>query len=181
MSPSKYDAVLPKLRPRPVEDQAWQDKVDKQKAEMRPPGSTVTPTDLARAYAEVRALQDIAKAKLSEIQLRCSALEQLLVESQDDDEEGWGQYGVGENALRMQDGSTIRVQTEISPKILDHDAFRLWCMANGYERKLRLMPQTAAAVVKERLLMGLPEPTGVEAYRFSKIVFTPFKGSPDAT
>jgi hypothetical protein len=164
----KYDSVLPALKPRPVEDAGWQAQVDAEKLQIEYREATM----LAHLYAVARAEQDVKKAELSLVNVRVAALEQLLAESQDAGAEGWGQYGVAENALRLPDGSTVRVQAEPYGKVVDREAFRQWCVDNGYGGQLQLWPSTMNAIVKERLLHGDPEPAGVEAYSYKKIVFT---------
>lgn len=166
--PGKYDAVLPNLRPRPVEDAGWQAQVDAEKAKIDADGGT----ELTMLYALARAEKDVKAAEMAIINIRVAALEQLLCDSQDAKAEGWGQYGVAENALRLPDGSTVRVQAEPYGKVVDKEAFRLWCLENGYERQLQLWPATMNAIVKERLLQGEPEPDGVEAYSYKKVFFT---------
>jgi hypothetical protein len=169
--PSKYDAVLPNLRPAPPADPSWQDRVERFKA-------TIVERDsasLAAEYVNLRAAKDDLDAEASVLNLRLEAYTQLLVASQDADADGWGRYGVAGNALRLASGDTIRVQREPYGQVRDKEAFRLWCVANGYERQLQLWPSTMNAIVKERLVAGDPEPDGVEAYARAKVVYVQAK------
>lgn len=164
---SKYAAVLPGLTKLPPEDTGWQAKVNLVKASITRREAEF----LAVKYVERRQLKEEIDARLSEVNAEIAALEQLLAESQEQRAEGWGRYGVKDNALRLADGSTIRVQQEPTGKVVDKEAFRQWCVANGYETKLQLWPSVMNAIVKERLLSGEPEPDGTEAYSYTKVVF----------
>jgi len=95
----------------------------------------------------------------------------LLQRSQEHGEPGWGQYGVKDNALRLPDGSTVRVDQEPQARVMDKEAFRLWCIANGYERQMKLHHGTMNGIVKERALAGEPGPDGTETYAYTKVVF----------
>jgi hypothetical protein len=109
-------------------------------------------------------------ALLAEAQKRVTAYEQLLADSHDKDETGWGQYGASDNTVKLQSGQSVSVQHEPTAKVEDPEKFRLWCIANGYENALRLWPSTTNAITKERLVAGKPEPDGVKAYVYTKIV-----------
>ena len=172
--PGKYDAILPSLPSMPVENQSYQDKVEQVKAALTAgsdAGCTPTALDLAQLYAQLRATKDVLEDQVSAINLQLEAVTQLLVASQDAGEEGWGAYGVEDNAIRMADGSTIRVQFDITGQVKDKEAYRLWCLENGYGQKMQLWPTTTNAIVKERLMAGEPEPAGVQAFKRNKLVF----------
>lgn len=171
--PGTYDAILPDLKPRPIEDPGWQAKVDNEKARITTEDSGPNNAPLlVQHYALARAEKELKAAELAIINVRVAALEQLLTESQDHGDEGWGQYGVADNALRLPDGSTVRIQKEPYGKVVDKEAFRLWCIENGYGDQLMLWPSTTNLVVKERLLAGEPEPAGIEAFFLTKVVFS---------
>ena len=184
----KYDRVLSNLPTLPPEDDSYQAKVNEAKSTLRA-AETHTPESLARAYQAMRlgtgpmpkqeqrdqlvsllgkeGLEDL----LYDANLKLEALEQLLIESHDGDETGWGQYGAKPNAVRLSSGATIRVQVEPTGKVLDKEKFRQWCLANGLEQKLQLWPSTMKSIAKERLLAGATMPDGVEVYTMSKIVY----------
>jgi ABC-type transporter Mla MlaB component len=176
----KYDAVLDQLKPLPVEDAGWQAQVDAEKRRIQDDwrtnvGVDINSAGMAALYSVARAEKEVIALQLSAANVKIAALEQLLMESQDQGADGWGKYGVADNALRMEDGTTIRVQAEPYGKVVDKEAYRLWCIANGYETQLQLWPSRTNAIIKERLLHGEAEPDGTEAYSYKKIVFTSAK------
>ena len=123
--PNKYDTVLPLLPKLPPEDPSRQSQIDAVKASVVQRNAAA----LAEGYVLLRATKDEAVARLAVIQLRLEAYEQLLTESQEAGAEGWGAYGVKDNALRLASGETVRVQPEPYGKVVDKEAFRLWCVA----------------------------------------------------
>jgi hypothetical protein len=52
----------------------------------------------------------------------------------------------------------------------DKQAYRNWCVENGYEEALCLPWQTTNAITSERLVEGLPEPTGVKSFKQTIVV-----------
>jgi hypothetical protein len=166
-SRSKYDSILSRLSPAPPHDR--QDDINEYKATVK----DVTPVGLANAYILARTEKDLLELKLREVNLRVAALEQMLTASQDGREPGWGQYGVGLNSLRLASGDTIRIERAPYGQVVDREAYRQWCIKNGYERQLMLWPSRTNTIVKERLLAGEPEPDGVTAFSQVKVVFTP--------
>jgi hypothetical protein len=162
----KYDAVLPGLPKLPPSDLDRQEKIEQAKREITNRDAVA----LADGYIKLRAVKDEYNEVLSTINLRIEAYEQLLAESQEAKAEGWGRYGVKENALRLPTGDTVRIQLEPYGKVVDKDTFREWCLEHGYGNQLQLWPSTMNAIVKERLLAGEPEPDGTEAYAYTKIV-----------
>jgi hypothetical protein len=167
----KYDDVLPGLKPTPVQDLKYQEKVDNAKKEITDRNAI----SLANEYAFLRARKTEIEKVLYDINLRLETYTQLLVESEDIGAAGWGDYGTKDNALRLPTGDQLRIDPDIFVKVIDKEAFRLWCISNGYERKLQLWPSTTASVAKERLIAGEPHPEGVEVTKRSKLVYTPFK------
>jgi hypothetical protein len=185
-SKSIYADIIPGLPKLPPEDQSRQDKLDEFKTLL----PSKDPNHIARVYYKlrcgggpkltpqefgqfmVRLGKEGLTELLSEVNFQLEAYEQLLVASQQAKEEGWGKYGVGDNALRLEDGTTIRVQQEPYGKVMDKEAFRVWCCQNGYERQLQLWPSSMNSIVKERLKAGENVPDGTEAFSYDKIVFT---------
>lgn len=162
--PGKYDTVLPGLPVLPPEDPKRQDKINQIKEKIGYDALT-----LAQGYVKLRAEKDELAAELSDVQLSIDAYEQALAESQEAQGAGWGDYGAKDNMLRLATGESVRVQPEPCGQVKDKEAFRLWCIAAGYERQLQLWPSTMQSIVKERLLAGEPEPDGVEWFRRNKI------------
>lgn len=169
----KYDALIPRLPKGQPEDLNYQAKVQRFK-------DTVTDRStlaLATQYIKARTVIEDIKAELYMMNVELAALEQLLEESQQNGAELWGLYGVKENALRLPDGSTIRVQLEPYGQVQDKERFRLWCIYNGYERQMHIWPSTMNAIVKERLVQGEPEPDGCTAFVKTKVVYVPKGGA----
>src|SRR3990167_2114117 len=166
---SKYAGVLDGLAPLPPELPAYQQKIDALKAEMRA-AETHTPESLAVEYTKVRAVKDRLADELSLVQERVTALEQMLTESLDKDEPGWGLYGASPTTVKLANGASVAVQYEPQGKVEDKEAFRQGCVENGLEKSLQLWPSTMTAIVKERLLEGQPPPAGVAAFVRAKIV-----------
>lgn len=181
----KYARIIPNLQPLPPEDPSFQAKIEEVK-------KTVTDRDaysLAESYAIfrkgsgpeltkdeitkllVRLGKDGIQALASRCEVYVRAYEQLLDDSQSQQADGWGKYGVKDNALRLPGGETIRIEKEPSGKVVDKEAFRLWCIENGYERQLQLHYQTMNTIIKERLLAGEAEPDGTEAYAYTKVKY----------
>lgn len=188
----KYDKILPGLKPAPVLDpaeQLHQSRVDEEKDRQRgdrisahcvmvvgkepagPPLSSLETDLLARLYAYHRAEEERLALIVKQNDLTLSALEQLLVLRQEMQSGDWGRYGVKSNALRLASGQTIRIQAEPIGQVTDREAFRRWCLRNGYELKLQLWPSTMNAIVKERALAGDPLPDGTDVFSRTKVVF----------
>jgi hypothetical protein len=168
--PSKYAGVLDGLQPLPPELPAYQQKIDAIKAELRQ-ASTMLPETLAQEYAKLRAIKDNLKDDLSVVQERLTAVEQMLVESLDADEPGWGNYGATPTTVKLANGASVRVDYEPVGKVEDPDACWQWCHDNGLSRAMKLPWQTLNALVKERTLAGEPPPTGIGVFVMAKIVF----------
>lgn len=172
---SRYAHVLPHLKPLPVQDASRQEKIDAVKATV----ASQTSTQLAASYATLRDLKAKVESELSAINFQIEAYVQLLCDAQEAGAEGWGAYGMGKNAIRLSSGETIRVLREPAVVVRDKDAYRRWCIANGYGDKLMLWPATTTAIVKERLVNGEVEPDGTEVYSYAKIRLEGAKGGGD--
>lgn len=198
-SKSKYASVLPSLPKAQPEDLDQQGKIDKlklhykQERVCRSCGTILepqydacpscdgidllvsevrhTPESLAKHYMADRLEYDRVKELLSDLNRRVEAWEQLLVESADADEPGWGLYGASENTVKLVSGASVAIQWEPQGKVRDKEAFRLWCVAHGLEKALQLWPSTMNAMAKERLLAGEPNMDGVEVVAYPKVVF----------
>ncbi len=185
----KYDAVIVGLDPEPVQDLSRQQEIELLKEEIKA-GVTHTPESLGKLLKAARegsvdfvALDDDFKKQMMELlgedgleSLRkeagkkVEALEQMLAESCDRDDPGWGMYGAGPTTVRLPDGGKVAVQYEPSGKVEDKERFRLWCIANGYEQSLQLWPSTMNAIAKEKILNGEEAPDGVKVYVKTKVV-----------
>lgn len=116
-------------------------------------------SEFAKAYQELRALIDKIKEWQSNVQLLLDAYTELMIDQMEVE---------GMKAVRLTDGSSVSTYEEPYGQVKDKEAFRQWCIANGYANQLQLWPATMNAMVKERLMQGQPEPDGVEV--FSKTV-----------
>jgi hypothetical protein len=123
-------------------------------------GSPTNASAVANIYASIRLEKDAVMSVLAEVQIRLDAIEQILVDQYEAE---------GTTFLRLDDGVSVGVNFEPVAQVEDPEAFRLWCLANGYEKRMTLHPSTTQSVVKERLLEGEPEPDGVTSYARPKI------------
>lgn len=218
--PGKYDAVMRTLPKTTGIEPHYQTRVDVQKAELRKcklcggqstqPNiacgqcnntgrRAITPELLATIYATKRAELEIAQSVISGINCEIEALTQLLTESQERHEPGWGAFGAADNAVKLTSGDALRLQPEIYPTVKDKKAFRNWLIlqtvaneetdafkaariasfdTNPTTTAITLPPKVFTDLIKDRLLEGLPEPDGITVFVKTKVVFTEFK--PDA-
>lgn len=110
---------------------------------------------LADAYVQMRVFMDKVNAWKSSVQVLVDTYEMLMIE----------QFEVESVALmRLESGTSISTFVEPYGQVKDKEAFRQWCIANGYESQLQLWPGTMNSVTKERLLAGEATPTGVEVF-----------------
>jgi hypothetical protein len=122
---------------------------------------------------EERLAADELADKVYDSNLLLEALTQLLVESQEQGQEGWGQYGASETTMRLVNGDAIRVQPEPYTVTENADEIRQYFIDNGLIRKLTPPWMTINALNKERLLNGESELPGTKLYVKTKLVFTP--------
>ncbi len=184
----KYDKFKSQLPTAPPSDQKYQDKVDAVKRDITK-DVTHSAEGLADEYKVARfgngpALKTEEAAALigrlgrdgiddllSIAQLQVTAYEQLLIESQQQEEPGWGNYGAKDNMLRFQNGGSVAVDYEPVGKVLDPSAFRKWLDKNGYGNLLTLHHKTMQGIIKDLLQKGQPEPPGTKAYGYWKITY----------
>lgn len=165
MAKGKYQHVMDRLKIDLGTEPEYQVKVEKVKAKVLE-SLPLHATALARRYIEIRTQKDKLKGELESVQLELTAVEQLMA----------AQYEAeGVTSMNVEGLGTVRVTPEPKAKIVDRDAFREWCIENGYERALALPWSTTNAVLKQRLLEGLTEPSGLEARYQNGIFFTKAK------
>lgn len=165
MATGKYAAVIDKLPRLLGTEPAYQEKVNVVKAEIvkelaTPLGPPVG-SDFAYRYTELRAQKEEIEEQLSAINLQIEAINQLIVDQFESE---------GVSSVRLSTGASVSVQYEPSAQVVDKEAFRLWCLAQGLERSMVLPWMTTNAITKERLLAGDPEPEGVKAHAKTKLV-----------
>lgn len=171
--PGKYDAVLQDKPRLPLESNPQrQMEID----QLKDGYENLPAVDIAMKYAVARHKRDLLRAEESVLQLELDALTQILVASQDEGTDpAWGAYGANDNAIRLPNGDSLRINHEPASNVVDPEAFRLWCIANGYERKLQLHAGTRESIVAERMLAAEPPPDGLEVGTWTKLTFTASK------
>ena len=122
----------------------------------RPPASY-----LAREWADLRIAKDDLEDQLKAVNVQISAYTQLMIAQ-------YEQEGI--EKLHLDTGEAPRVQIEPYFSVEDPDAFRTWCIKNGYARLLTLPWNTRVTIGKELLLNGEPLPPGLKAWCREKIV-----------
>lgn len=199
----KYSAIIHKLPKTLGTDPSYQDKINTAKLEIiSPPNEEHQPITIeearelaaqmtkmfakinssllygaqgrrhgvvfAQMWRELRRLKDLMEDWESDVNLLLEAYAQLIVD----------QYEVeGSETIKLSGGDSVSVQDEPVASVTDRDALREWAINNDLGRSLNLPWQTLNAIVKERLLKGLPEPPGVKAEARSKCVFRRGKGT----
>lgn len=201
-----YDKVSKRLPPAPLDDPVYQAKLDAFKNAIsenttHTPESLAILYRQARVgdieFNGVDAVEEIATAMdqeqlenlivdlfgkeglkrlLYRANIRVEALTQMLINSHDGDEPGWGNYGAKPNTIRYADGFSVSIHEDPYVKVEDREAFRKWCLENGFESQMTLHPQTAAGVIKAHLRDGRPEPDGCKAFRHREIQFRKPRG-----
>ena len=191
---SKWEKVLPSLTPLPPEDDKLQTEINGIKQEITD-AETHTPESLAKTYIRTR-MGEIEDPQLvnstfaefadqvmtlfgkeglelllKKVNKRLMAISQLLDESLDRDEPGWGQYGAGPTTVKLSSGATVSVQYKPACKVKDKEQFRRWCIDNGLEQSLQLWPTTMQSISSQKLLEGEPLPDGVVAHSTYTIVY----------
>jgi len=119
------------------------------------------PQDLARLYRDLRAYKTAFEERESKLNLVIEAVAQMIemvYESQ------------GISSLKLTDGGSVSSQPEPCGVVKDKEAFRKWCLENGYEHSMTLPYQTMNSLVKEMLLEGQELPAGIEAFFRPKLV-----------
>jgi len=109
----------------------------------------------ASSYADVRVLLDKIGDWKSSTQLLVDAYEELMLDAYEAE---------GVASMRLENGASVSTSQEPYGKVVDKEAFRLWCIANGYGGQLQLWPSSMNALAKERTLAGEAPPTGVEVF-----------------
>jgi hypothetical protein len=154
MARGKYADVCPNLPRDQPEDAPYQDRINMRKGEivreMR-----CTASALAHRYRDIRRQKEELERQMKDIDFELTAVSQLLVDKYEEE---------GTSSIRLDDGSAVSTTMKPHAKVVDKEAFRLWCIENGLERSLQLHSSTTDSLVAQRLLDGLPTPPGVEAF-----------------
>ena len=117
-------------------------------------------SEFAKAYAELRKINDILDFWKSSIGLLIEAYTALMVE----------QFEIeGISGVKLENGQPVNTYSEPYAQVTDKEAFRLWCIKQGLETQLALPWQTTNALTKARLLEGESEPDGVTCFSKTKV------------
>jgi hypothetical protein len=150
---------------------------------------------LATEYAAIRREKDALADKLSEVQVRLDAISQMIIAQFE--VEGISNLKLAPILLEgvpiLRPSITVDLQPTAS--VVDKAAFRWWCLApairslmeipagevtedrikqclsEGLAPSMTLPSPTAISLTKQRLLEGEPEPDGIVANSYAKIVF----------
>lgn len=152
----KYSGKLDGLPGVPV-DNNYQFQVD----QLKKPWIGKPVQDIAWWYRQLRAQKMAMEQAEKDINAQLEAARQLLVVGYEDS---------GITSLKLKDGASIAVESEPYAQVEDKEAYRRWCVENGYEAEMSLAWQTTNAIVKETLLAGRPFPPGVKCYVREKMV-----------
>lgn len=156
MAKRKYEDVLKDV-PRLPELESQREKVEELKRALAedPNFIPLRASRLAVLYSEIREQKEQIQEQLSAVQVRLDAVTSLLIDCMDVE---------GITSLQLETGRSVSTWPEPYANIVDRDAFREWCLAEGLGRSMTLHPSTISALVKQRLLSGEPEPPGVKVY-----------------
>jgi len=121
--------------------------------------STLKATRLTSLYVAVRAEKEEAESIISEINTRLLAIEELMAKQFEDE---------GIMTCTPPLGRGASVYLEPYAQVVDRDANRQWCIAQGLERKMFLSWQELNGLTKKLLLDGQPLPDGVAVYAKTK-------------
>jgi hypothetical protein len=112
-----------------------------------------TSAGFARAYADVRIVLDAINEWRASAQLLSDAYERMMTDQMEAEDV---------RSVSLTSGASVGVYAEPYARVIDREALRRWCIANGYESQLQLLWQTLNGIAKERTLAGEPPPDGVE-------------------
>lgn len=159
--PGRYAHILPTL-PKFTPDAKKLERVERTIELVKQELPVLTASTLTQQFSELRKRKQWLKAVLKDVETKLDAYSALMLTY----------YEVeGISSLKLSDNAGVRLQPEVYAKVIDREQFRLWCIANGHEKELRLWPSTTQAVTRERLLNGDSAPDGVEATAKTKPVY----------
>lgn len=109
----------------------------------------------AQQYALLRKHIDEVKSLLSSMNLLMEAYQWLMVESLEVE---------GVESIRLANGQLVSTFPEPYTQIVDPEANRLWCIAQGLENKMTLPWGTLNGLAKRMLIDGLEPPAGTKLW-----------------
>jgi len=164
MARGKYAHIVAKLPRFEGEDVGFQEKVNAVakaiREDARNNGIRLGSAELARAFAAQRAEKERIEEELKDANLHLGAIKNLLIDQFEQE---------GATSIKLDNGSSVVAIYEPHAVVKDKQAFRRWCIANGYENEMVLPWITTDGLVKELLLKGEAEPEGVQATTVVKL------------
>jgi hypothetical protein len=119
---------------------------------------------LTRGYLWTRRIEDALADMEKRKNLLLQAYKDLVVDYYEIE---------GSTSVKISEGEGARLSYEPHAVVKDRDAYRKWCLREGFGEQMMLPWQTTNADLKDRLEHGLPEPDGVEAFQDVKIIYVP--------
>lgn len=164
----KYSDVVKKLEKLPTDDSKdYQAKVQEMRGKIaakfreKYPNRPLDAAAVVELYDAIRDVKEAHEELEKAINLELRALEQMLEERYED---------MGVDKLRLESGVNVALEREPAAQVKDRDAFREWCVREGYANELQLPHQTMNKITKERLTNGEEPPPGVAAFYRVKFV-----------
>ncbi len=161
----KWTEVAKRYGPAPEEPGVWRETVNKLKDVAKAAMDVVSsnPVALKNAYRKARAEKEAAEEKLTKVNARIAALEELLAENAKATER--------DVPYCFDDGARIEVSDQLSVKCADNDAVLGWVRKNNLERLLSINPQRLSALTKEAVENGTEVPDGVAITSYQQVKF----------
>lgn len=167
----KYAKVIDKLPRMLGTEPDYQVKVDAVKEVIKEEeGFKMWSSHLAKLYAMARLEKSLLNQQLYVLNVRIEALGQMI-ETQFDNE--------SVSKINLQDGMSVTYYKEPTVKVIDAEAFRVWCIDNGFEKMMHLHPMRTISLAKEKLLSPEPDLPGVTVGSMKKIKFSAGGGKED--
>lgn len=156
----KYKGIT---RPRIGEKITYVEKVEALRREIEAdPEFQRHASELTRMYVDLRREADRLAEDLAECRLRLMAVSSMMVDQMEVEDT---------TSITLRNGDQVRIQYEPHLVVVDKEAFRQWCLKNGFEQQMVLPWGTGNKLVKEMLVNGEAEPEGTGAFIQTKIVF----------
>lgn len=161
----KWTEVAKRYRPVTPEPGIWRELVNKLKdaAKAAMNVEAADPVALKNAYRKARAEKEAAEERLSAVNARVTAYEELLAENAKATER--------DIPYHFSDGARIEVSDQLSVKCEDNDRVLAWIRKNGLERLLSVNPARLASMTKEAIENGTEIPDGVAILSYQQVKF----------
>jgi hypothetical protein len=165
----KYTHLRGKLPTLP-QDESYQSRVteERQRVLGTADSTGANTAYLTRLYADARGRKATIEEELSRVNLTLEALEQMIVERLQEDQQ---------TSLKLADGASIYLTDDIRPSVKDRDGVVAWLKSTGQEALLSVNPQTLKGLVRNLLENGQDLMPGVEVFLKTGIKFSGPKGA----